>query len=269
MNSSVARCAFLAMFASSAVAHAELDERNTSVGMPARIEQLILPGSELVAKPIDAATPVVLRIVASYPHGTAFRYDIEYYGLEPGEYDLRDYLQRKDGTAMDDVPALKVQIDPVLPPGQIEPNPLETRLLPKLGGYRVLATVLGAGWVVGLLFILFYRRRKATDEEVEGAETLSLAERLEPLVKQAIAGTLTKPQRAELERMLLSHWRSRLGLAETEAAKAIIELKQHPEAGALLLQLERWLHQPESRREHVDVAQLLEPYRTVDAQIRA
>ena len=26
----------------------------------------------------------------SYPHGSAFRYDIVYYGLEPGRYDLKD-----------------------------------------------------------------------------------------------------------------------------------------------------------------------------------
>src|SRR5438876_7853227 len=76
------------------------DLRATTVGMPARIEQLVLPGSELEVKPLeDRRQPVVLRIVTSYPHGTAFRYDLVYYSLEPGEFDLRDYLRRKDGSS--------------------------------------------------------------------------------------------------------------------------------------------------------------------------
>ena len=56
----------------------------------------VLPGSELEVKPIGERTPIVLRIVRVFPHGTAFRYDLEYYGLEPGSFDLKDYLQRKD-----------------------------------------------------------------------------------------------------------------------------------------------------------------------------
>ena len=97
----------------------------TTVGMPARIEQLVLPGSELEAKPIeDRRTPVVLRIVNSYPHGSAFRYDIVYYGLEPGEFDLKDSVRRKDGSPITDVPSIPIKIEPVLPPGQIEPHRL-------------------------------------------------------------------------------------------------------------------------------------------------
>src|SRR6516162_1558386 len=100
--------------------------RSTStVGMPAKIEQLVLPGPELEAKPLeDRRAPVVVRITGVYPHGTAFRYDLVYYALEPGDYDLRNFLRRKDGAALGDLPAIPVRVDPVLPPGQIEPNAL-------------------------------------------------------------------------------------------------------------------------------------------------
>src|SRR6516162_7818337 len=71
--------------------HAEPSRSKSTVGMPAKIEQLVLPGPELEAKPIeDRRAPLVLRVVESYAHGSAFRYDIVYYGLEPGAYDLRD-----------------------------------------------------------------------------------------------------------------------------------------------------------------------------------
>src|SRR5262249_14712758 len=67
----------------------------STVGMPVRIEQVVLPGSELEPVAVTDKTLVVIRIDAVYPHGTALRYDLVCYGLEPGEYDLRKYLQRK------------------------------------------------------------------------------------------------------------------------------------------------------------------------------
>ena len=57
----------------------------STVGLPARAEQLVLAGTQLEPAPWDDATPVVVRIEAVYPHGTAFRYDLVYQGLEPGE----------------------------------------------------------------------------------------------------------------------------------------------------------------------------------------
>ena len=97
----------------------------STVGMPAKFNQLVLPGSELEAiHAEDRSVPVVLRIAGVWPHGTAFRYDLVYYALEPGTFDLRKYLQRKDRTATDDLPPIPVEVKPVLPPGHIEPNPL-------------------------------------------------------------------------------------------------------------------------------------------------
>src|SRR5919199_1044228 len=99
------------------------DQRRATVGMPARIDQVVMPGPELVARPLDdPRAPVVLRVVNTYPHGTAFRYDLVYYGLEPGTFDLRGYRRRKDGSSTAGLPPLKVTIEPLLPPGQVVPN---------------------------------------------------------------------------------------------------------------------------------------------------
>ena len=122
--------ATLSLLAAS-VAQAQ-EPRETAVGMRGRIEQLVVPGSELEVKPLDdPRTPVVLRIVAVYPHGTAHRYDLEYWSLEPGTFDLRDYLRRKDGSTMENVPALRVEFASVLPAGQVLPNKLESRSSPR------------------------------------------------------------------------------------------------------------------------------------------
>ncbi len=45
------------------------------------------------------------------------------------------------------------------------------------------------------------------------------------------------------------------------ATEAVQRLRQHPESGELLNQLEKWLHQPPGTTD-VDVQALLEPYRS-------
>ena len=49
------------------------DQRTAKVGARARIEQLVLPGPELQARPISDTTkdPIVLRVLATWPHGVA------------------------------------------------------------------------------------------------------------------------------------------------------------------------------------------------------
>jgi hypothetical protein len=238
----------------------------TTVGMPTRIEQLVLPGTELEAKPIeDRRTPVVLRIVNSYPHGSAFRYDMVYYGLEPGEFDLRDSVRRKDGSAVADLPSIPIKIEPVLPPGQIEPHRLALTPAPFLGGYRLLLVAGGLVWVAGLAAILLAGRRRRGELALDAMKPVTLADRLRPLVESALAGTLNPGEQAELERLLIGYWRKRLGLERCAPAEFMPLLRKHEEAGPLLLRLEDWLHRPAGSAEPVDVHALLEPYHAVAA----
>ena len=194
-------------------AGAETTRSSTTVGMPAKIEQLVLPGTELEAKPIeDRRKPIVLRIVNSYAHGSAFRYDIVYYGLEPGEFDLKDSLLRKDGSPISDLPSIPVKIEPVLPPGQIEPHRLALTPSPFLGGYRLLLIAGALVWTAGLIAILVAGRRKRDQAILAAVKPVTLADRLRPLVEKALAGTLNPGQHAELERLLIGYWRKRLKL---------------------------------------------------------
>jgi hypothetical protein len=241
--------------------------RETAVGMTGRIEQLVLPGTELEPVPNeDRKPPVVLRLVRTYPHGSAFRYDLDYYGLEAGDYDLKNYLRRKDGSPTADLPALPIKVTPVLPPGQVLPNELEIRSVPFLGGYRVLSVVAGVAWFLGLAAIIYlgFLRRRAGPAGAHAEKPLSLADRLRPLIDGAIAGELTQAQLAGLERTLIAFWRKRLGLENADPAEAMDTLRRHEAAGPLLEQLETWLHRP-GPPAAVDPAALLKPYQHLPA----
>ncbi|WP_425400763.1 hypothetical protein [Aeoliella sp.] len=238
----------------------------TSVGMPATIEEQVLPGPELEVKPLeDRDAPFVLRIVELFPHGSSHRYTFEYYALEPGEYNLTDYLQPIGGAEPAELPDFLVTVKPILPPGQVEPNALEPAGLPHLGWYW-LWVVLGAIlWLAAGYAILFVGRKKPVDAQAaEQAQPKTLADRLRPAIEAAVAGRLSEPELAQLERGLFAFWRDRLGLNDLTAAEAMRRVLDHPEGGQLVRQLEAWLHQPESNGD-VDVASLLAPYRNMPA----
>jgi hypothetical protein len=228
--------------------------------MEGRLEAT-LPGTLLEGRPVDERSPIIVRVAESFPHGTLIRYDLRYIGLEPGKYDLRDHLRRQDGSASGDLPPLPVEIAGLLPKahaGELIERP--PGVLGLFGGYRNVVILAGVAWVVGLLALwLSGRRRRETAVTSSLDEPPSLAERLRPLVEQAAAGTLGADGKAQLERLLLTHWRERLELGELDQAEAIGRLREHPEAGRLLLALESWLHRPPGTAQ-VDVNALLAPY---------
>jgi hypothetical protein len=247
-------------FLAPAVLHAD-----STVGLPARIDELVLPGTELEVKPLDdRKVPIVLRIVRVSPHGTAFRYDLEYYGLEAGTFDLKDHLRRKDRSLVADLPAIPVTVRSVLPPGQVKPHDLESRRSPWLGGYRILLMAAATVWAIGFVALLFWGRRKLAASHI-AARPVTLADHLLPLIEGARAGRLSPASLAELERTLIAYWTRRLHLEGRKPAEALEAMRGHAEAGPLLGQLEAWLHRPGPSGD-VDVAALLEPYRTIPAE---
>jgi hypothetical protein len=206
---------------------------------------------------------MILRVTAVYPHGTAFRYDLEYIGLEPGSFDLKSSLIRRDGSSNAEVPSIPVEIKSLLPPGQVPPHRLDVGEPPSVGGYRTTLIVLGVLWAAGLFAIIFMGR-KARIAAKQGERPMTLEERLRPLVEQSIAGTLSRPDRARLELALVALWRRRLGLESQSPDESLRTLRAHPDAGPLLVGLEDWLHRPSPPKD-VDVAALLRPYRDLPA----
>ncbi|MBL8734500.1 MAG: hypothetical protein JNN13_19140 [Planctomycetes bacterium] len=254
----------LALLVTTALPAQSRDQRSAAVGMRAYVEQLVLPGSELEPAPGDMKSPVVVRVLKVWPHGNQLRYDLEWTGLEAGEYDLAKFLRRKDGAASDDLPKVAVVVTRTLPKQQMEPSEPAPSPAPRLDGYSRLQGIAGIAWAVGLLLILFVGRRRRRAAVAPPPPKPTLADRLRPLVEAVAGDRANSAAKAELERLLLAFWRARLDLQQQKAADAILTIKRHPEAGALLRQIEAWLHMP-APPARVDLSGLLAPYRTVTA----
>jgi hypothetical protein len=235
----------------------------TTVGMAARIEQHVYPGAKLVIRPLeDRHQSFVLRISKTYKHGTDHRYDFEFYALEPGTYNLADYLVRTDGSDAD-LPPLQVVVRATLPPGQVLPRELEPTQLRWLGGYRVLVGFGIVLWMIGLGALLFVGRRKPPEKRAVAEASVSLADHLRPLVRAARDGSLAPQDRAALERTLISYWSRKLNLLDLQPAELMTRLREHDDAGPLITSLELWLHHP-NPSEPIDLDQLLAPYANVN-----
>lgn len=232
-----------------------------TVGMAGFLKQVVLPGPELTVKEVDPRrTAVAVRIDAVYPHGEDFRYDLTWFGLEPGTYNLSDYLARKNGTLTDDLPQILLTVNSILPEQQLMPH--ESALGDKLqiGGYRTKLWLALVIWFAGLMAIIFLGRAgKQKSAASAAAEVLSPLDEIRILIDRAqLAGELCAADKADLDVRILNFWRERRALADIPVAEALVQLKQDQQAGPLLVGLERWLygrHTPDRD----EVAALLEP----------
>lgn len=232
-----------------------------TVGSVGRVQDLVLPGSLLQAKPIDDRNlPVVVRVVETYPHGDSHRYELTFMALEPGRYDLREYLERVDGSELGDLPSVEVEVTSVLAPGHVPPHQLESSW-PQVGSYRFWALLALVAWVIFLIAIIFWPKKRPA-ESVQAAAPRTLADLLRPRLEAAAGGQLDHRQLAELERWVVEFWRRRLGLLKLTPKEALLQLRRHDESGPLLKQLERWLHSPQ-RDPSVSLGQLLRPYQAM------
>ena len=243
--------------------HAASPTRDLGIEGDATFE---LPRADYQARPLDDRTELILRIEAITPVAAdRHRYDFHYMGLEPGSYSLADYLMRPDGSRPDELAELRVQVESRLPldhSGQL--SAYVPGRFPFLGGYRAFLIFLGVLWLFGIgAFIWSYRKKVVRITPVAVVPEPTFAERLRPLVAAAATGEISLDERTLLERLVMGFWREELALPELRMAEALARLKQHPQAGALLRALERWLHQ-RGGGSIDEVNSLLEIYRQPD-----
>lgn len=242
------------------------DPQNSQKVGIVRMIDVILPGGEIEPIPQeDRKAPIILRIEKADPTETGFHYRISCMGLEPGTYDLRKYLRRKEivGT-LPDRPEWHIEVVSTLPPGQVLPKELNQESKLRMGGYKYLLAGAVLFWGLGFLAILLWPGPKPLFPKTPKRE-ITAADRLRPIVEKALKGDLSPANQAALEATLMAFWRRRLALEKASPLEAIAKLKAHPEAGALLRILEDWLHRPADKRPDIHVETLLEPYRKVQA----
>jgi hypothetical protein len=231
------------------------------------------PGARIRAKANQALTaPVVVRVAEAVEETAGVvRYRVEYIGTVTGDYDLRDYLERHDGSELALEP-LRVHVVSQLDPSH-GTDLFATAEAPVLRptAYGATLVALGVCWVgVPIGYVAWRaakRRRFVAPPPLPPAPTL--ADQLRPLVRRAMDGSLSVAERGQLELMLYSHWRGELGLDGPQAA-VIPELRSHANAGRLLRAVEGWLHARPAPggaagRAEGELASLLEPYRGVPA----
>ena len=253
-----------------AIVTGQVTENKTSVavGMVGKVDQILIPGGELEAvATTDPLAKIVVRVADTFRHGDAFRYNLEFTGLEPGRYDLTKSLKRKNPEeSATNIAPIEVEVTSSLPPGKLEPSKPNMLAIPEWMRYWTKLDILVVIWIIGLA--LLWGKAKATGQASVKVEITkpTIGDTLKPLVKAACDGTIEPHQRAELESLLINYWTTRLTLADDTAPGQILSiLKNHPEAGPLILRLETWLHKPpgEARESTTDLAELLRPYESI------
>ncbi|MGB0991430.1 MAG: hypothetical protein ACPG32_03065 [Akkermansiaceae bacterium] len=233
-----------------------------SLGQPFELNDIYIKGGKVEAIPRkDRESSLVVRVLEVKSAEGGFRYDLEVYGLDPGEYMLRDFLRFK--STQKEVVELDAEVEIVsMHPLDVLPKPETIPHVPpeKMGGYKTLLIAACVVWFVILLLIFFYRKPKP--DEVEEKLPPTLHEKLTGLITAASQGDLGDRDRAQLERLIIGHWKQKLPeLAEASPDKALAKLRVHDEASPLILKIEQWLHAPNPSVSQQEIQQLLEPYR--------
>ena len=124
------------------------EEPTQRVGLPITLTDIYIPGGEVRPKPrLNREPPLVLRLLETKPAADGLRYDLEIYGLEPGTYNVADYLEAVDPAKPPQFPEIPLTITTELPPGLPKPTELVSTPPERVGGYFAVALGLAFLWL--------------------------------------------------------------------------------------------------------------------------
>lgn len=218
----------------------------------------------------NLSSGVVVRVTDLTPQadaGSPHRYRIDYIGAISGTFDLREFINHRDGTPASELAPLPVTIVSELPARHgtdLFREPVPPRF--SQSHYRLILGGIALLWIAVPIFVLIRRaiRNRPTQATTPEPPPPTFADQLRPFVEAAMRGGLSVAQQASLELLLLAYWSDRRNLRSLSPADAIQALRVDPEAGQLLQAVERWLHSrnPASARTPQEIHELLEPYRS-------
>ncbi len=200
-------------------------------------------GPTLRAKPQrDLEAPISVSLRQGSKSG---EYEARFIGTVKGLFDLSDRLETADGSAPKGLPSMMVNIVSTLPEDQrsdlFESANFQVNLM---GGYRIGLLAAIIAWLAIPLVVIAskFLLRPVQVRATPPPPPATLAQQLKPLVKAATNRSLTTPEQAQLELLLVHFWRERAELPELSMAGSIQRLRSHPDAGPLLSAVEQWLH---------------------------
>ncbi len=249
----VLACVMLAVLAAAVTIVVVMRTREPEVtrsdrDVPLGVEEAVIirySGSRLVARPYRRGASVNLRIANETQQGNVRVYDVRYVVSLPGEFDLTEYLTSADGRPISDLPSFKVRGLTSLT------KDIETRIqeIEEVGvhvwhwHYETL-TGLGILWIFWLMGLIFIGRPKRPPKITPPPPPPSVAERIARYLIALRKGELTVNEKAELEVLLLEHWRDRLDLRERRMAEACRQIQRNDDLGTVYGKLQAWLHAP-------------------------
>jgi hypothetical protein len=228
---------------------------------------LVLSKGNLQAKRVDPQSPVILRVIAIRPLTDGrFIYRVAFTPLEPGSFNLSDYL-----VFPDDTPLGSTNPNPVTIAARVT-NPDQTTLLgmpfpqtPPATRYAAWIVLLALLWLAAGLRLFSHKKPTPQPAPTPPPPPPTLAELLRPLVQLAASGDLDIPGKARLERIFLHYWSHQLDLQKLTPIEKIRAIRKHPEAGLLFRTMDAWIHRPEPVIPEEEIAAVLAPYAEIDA----
>ncbi|RFC43949.1 MAG: hypothetical protein DVB28_001270 [Verrucomicrobia bacterium] len=252
-----------------------------TVGTEAATTILLDQRSYSVAE-LTSNTPLLVRIAGIEPKDDGvFAYHLVYTGLEIGVFNLTDFLVTTTGQRLRE-PIATVTIGSVIPPGArhaavYTDPPYQGRAVP----YKfllILGTLVWAGCGGALFWPVKKQPAVTPDPEPEpqqdepDAEESSapktLAELLRPLVEKAANKSISLEEKGRLEQILFEHWGKELELDHLDSLEQLRRILAHPDAGALLRTIERWLYQPNSLITPEEINAALQSYSALPSDPR-
>ena len=234
------------------------NENKTSVGVGIVIEDVEISGSKVIPVPrTDYKTPIVLRIVSAEQTENGYLYSIHAEGLDPGNYDLTEFIKRADNTTLE-TEAIPLEVYSVLDTPLTEPRKLTPTKPKNIGGYKKLLIMSGVLWVIGLVAIIYYKKTKITPVEIKTPPP-TLTEKISALLKQGQDNIDTDTQ-AQLERLMIGHWIEKFPELEGKPIQeSLTTLRNNEESGDMIRSVEKWLHSGEKVSQE-EIERTLAPY---------
>jgi hypothetical protein len=227
---------------------------------------LTLERGDIKASPPTDNAPLVARIQSIQPvDSEKFLYQVSYFGLEKGTFNLTDYLCTPDGRRLRQ-PILPVHVSSHVPDSAdyVIQN-LRLSDHPKPPPYTALLSLSAFVWVAAGLWMFLPRRKKPappppTIPIEEAVKARTLEDLLRPLVEKAANKSITAEEKARMEQILFQYWGALLRLDHLNSVEQLRRILDHEEAGALLRTVEQWLYQPDSEIPPEEINKILKPY---------
>lgn len=202
----------------------------------------------LRAKPNQPdSSPIHVRVAQPDAKGIQ---RIEFVGAFAGTFELRDYVELADGSAVPSTLSIPVVVVSSLPPDAATDLNLARRELAKIpDGYLTALYALAALWcaVPVVVFARRYMRKRAVALPAPIAPAKTVGEEVREMLLLSRQRSLSTAERGRLELLTLQYLQNAKGVSMASTMPQQLEqlqqLRSDPECAPLLLAMEEWLHQ--------------------------